>query len=44
VGEPTEYAVGGIDQALLRAAGLNTIAPYRQRLASLPRNLLGEKP
>lgn len=39
-----EDAVGPIEQALILAAGLNRIAPFRRRLASLPRNLPGDTP
>ena len=41
-GEPVEDAVGAIEQALILAAGSNTIAPCLQLLASQPRNLPGD--
>jgi uncharacterized membrane protein YuzA (DUF378 family) len=37
-------AVGAIEQALMGVFGLNTIAPFRRRRASLPRNLSGDTP
>ena len=42
--ERAEDAVGAIEGALILAAGLNDIAPFRRRLASLPCDLLGNAP